>query len=827
MQVYAVKMFNFFRFSENNNSIVFDISPEDKTLIETGKLTLDELYNRFKANPVAYIEATKKRGVVNLIGISGIIGDNSEKSNGAGKSSILEAICYAHYDQVVRRNVNTDKTEKAGQSVVTRFNGLIPDNVKICYVEEFFEEKGNIYRIKRGRKFSESKITNTPILEFECISETGKESHSGHRTGDTNESIANVLNMDYEVFCNSVMFGQSDSGKFLTSTDKTRKEMLIGLLRLDDVITGCLEEVRERISARKDTVTLIKTQKELIEEGLSSKKPIEELQLDIELETKKIADTEQQIQKISLKLEDLQKSEVLTAAGQLKEERNKVKADLSAKEAEKETQINEWKTLYFTTKKSADSNSEKVTAIDDGIKDITSQIEKKNGEVKSFNLDEHNKALKKAAKAKEIKSDYENKQNQIQLEKESLISKITLVKSDIYRADAEIKSLKDQLKASGDKDEFQCDKCKSIVSRKHLEQEISKNEEIVKAKSTERQTLEKSQEDVDKKLADGKSKLSIIVDLIAQEPKIKSLIEGNERNKARIKELEASREEKENNKKSLLTHIEELRKQEKEYFDKCSAIKSKYEAVMEELKKSIVGIEKKCEGIEVEVLKITAQINELKQTKITMASSINNSSSKIGSIKKEIENIKIDKEKLVKIAVKLQNEEEGLNRLFFLENIFGLEGIQTRIVKKYLPILNAYMREFLDVLSNGEMTVKVYINDKSKVDIDIIGGSADTFNMLSGGEKMLVRLSVSIGLSMLSFTRCAQRPEMICLDEVLGCLDEFHVNSVFKLLAKLQDKFNRILVISHSSNVNKLIPHQILIEKQIGSCGYSSVKSIV
>jgi hypothetical protein len=40
-----------------------------------------------------------------------------------------------------------------------------------------------------------------------------------------------------------------------------------------------------------------------------------------------------------------------------------------------------------------------------------------------------------------------------------------LVRADERKANAEIESLSAQLRASGDKDEFQCDKCKSMVSR--------------------------------------------------------------------------------------------------------------------------------------------------------------------------------------------------------------------------------------------------------------------------------------------------------------------------------------------------------------------------
>ena len=44
-------------------------------------------------------------------------------ANGSGKSSVMESICYAHYEKIIRKTANTDKVEKAGLAVVTKING--------------------------------------------------------------------------------------------------------------------------------------------------------------------------------------------------------------------------------------------------------------------------------------------------------------------------------------------------------------------------------------------------------------------------------------------------------------------------------------------------------------------------------------------------------------------------------------------------------------------------------------------------------------------------------------------------------------------------------
>ncbi|MFO7972598.1 MAG: hypothetical protein R6U40_12720, partial [Desulfobacterales bacterium] len=117
---------------------------------------------------------------------------------------------YAHYEKIVRKTANQDKKEKAGVSVVTRMNGEYPEGLMESYVEEFFENNGSIYRLKRGRKFTKSKKNHSPVLEFECVKESNEiDKRESHRTSDTAEAVANVIKMDYDVFVNSQMFGQN------------------------------------------------------------------------------------------------------------------------------------------------------------------------------------------------------------------------------------------------------------------------------------------------------------------------------------------------------------------------------------------------------------------------------------------------------------------------------------------------------------------------------------------------------------------------------------------------------------------------------------------
>ena len=899
MQVYALRLHNFFRFSEKNNSVVFDILPEDRVLLDKGETTIDKIYDRLLENPVEYINKVKNNGLTNLIGIAGVIDGNYDLSNGAGKSTVLEAICYAHYEQIVRRNANTDKIATAGLSVVTKINGKYPPKMKESWVEEIFEEGGKIYRIKRGRSFTSTQQNSSPILEFVCYNGGEEDSQAGHRKADTNESIAKVTPMDYDLFVNSVLFGQADQGKFLNSPDSVRKDMLINLLKLEDVINGCLENIRKRKNAKDKEITAINTQIDILDNNLKTKESVEAIEEKIKALRNDISTIENGIKEHNLKIEELSKSKSIKILEDIKTDGKKVKDNLNAQKEAKESQIKEWNNLSLDIDKKIKSENDaiqtiikdrneaknsqvkewtnlaletdrkiktqesKIQTLVEKQKEIQNQISKLEVETKRFDLATREETLKKVDKAREWKPKLIESLASSQIEKEKIIADIASNTSESNRVTKEINSLETQLKnVTGD--EFVCDKCRSKVGRKHIEDEIQKNKVIALGCKSNIDKLVMEQKEKIEKLAKVQSNLDKANELLIAENKVKAEIQDNN---SKIQKLEdakklqsedysktledikgdilslnkqkleytnksnevATRHDLETNKmiSNKKVELESLNKQKLEYAQKSNEIASKYDTEINKMQTQLNELAAKYTNAKKDAEDIENVIKGLRDGNDKAVTNKSQLDSQIGSLKKDIENIAKETEKLVQLKGKSINELAILNRLQVLDTIFGLEGVQTRIIKKYLPLLNNYIKEMLDVLSNGEINVVVYINDKSKVDIAILGGSSDSYVQLSGGEKTLIRLSISVGLSLLSLVRSASKPELICLDEIFSALDVAHEETAFKLLKKLQEKFSRILLISHRASINDRIEHKILVEKDSGIYGMSKIRSIM
>lgn len=824
MQIYGLRLNYFMRFGEKNNSVVFDLSPLNKKQIENGELTLDDIYDQLKKDPVSYINEVKSRGATNIIGILGASDGNSGDSNGAGKSSIMEGICYAHYDKVVRKNVNTDKIEKAGLSVSTRINGKFHPSMQESFVEEIFEDAGKIYRIKRGRKFSKNHNSSTPVVEFECYNDEKINSLTARSVEETNNVIESIMPMDYDLFVNSVMFGQNDAGKFLTGTDKTRKEMIGSLLRIEEIVSKCIENIRKRKNEKDKQIEAYKAKKSLIESLVSQLKSENEYKEYILKLKSQIVDIEKEITIIDKDIISLSNSDKISALESIKEEGKKCKNELLPKKDQMRQEIKPWEDLQIETDKNIDANKKEESLLRDKLVKNDIKIKDIKKKIDNFDLAEKEENLKKSIKHEQVLKKYEDFLAKANLEKSEITSKIgfcngTLSSLEIEKNNLE-SNIQDPLVES-----FICPKCKSNVSKSHIENEIGLLVTRINSENETKKSLQHKYDEVAANVTESENRLKIIRESIANKSKIESQIKEFNSNKNSLTQILQDHKDIEEQIAKVLNSTKMLQDKKKSYAEKVEEIKNRREKEIKDLQDKLDILASKFKTAENEANQITNKIKSLKDKKELCASNKDQMNRDIAVSQKDIETRMKYENDIKNIDVSITDELKIFKRLILLEDIFGLDGIRTRIIERYLPLLNVYIKEFLDILTNGKMEVKLVINDKSKVDMVIEGGMADTFQMLSGGEKMVTRIAVDIALALLSFSRNSQKPEIICLDEIFAPLDDVRTEGVFKVIQKLQDRFSRVLVISHKDEIKSIIDNNIYVEKDSGAFGMSKIVS--
>jgi exonuclease SbcC len=822
------------RYGETENTLVFDISDEDKEKMNKGELLFDDIYDKVMEDPVAHINKIKSGEIpfLDMVSIAGIIGGDANQSNGAGKSTVFEGMCYVVYDKIVRKNVNTDKTGAAGKSTALKLNGEHPVGMKESYVEMLFEVDGKIYVAKRGREFSLNRKTKRPsssdpffTLDWVNAPTEDDQSGSGHRKSSTNESILNAVGMDYDVFVNSVMFAQSDAGKFLTGSDKTRKEMFVSLLMLEEIINSCLKEIRDDKNAQEKVVSDLKFELNIGEQHLT--KYAEDYNDAIKKCEELIKSNEELIKKIDEKIIELSQSDEMKLIDSIKAEGKSVKESLLKVRSDKEEQIKVWQNHIDDTNKSAETKTNELKELMKKIPEARSAIEAKKKSIEEFDLEGQEKELALSKKAGDFIEKYLKEEKALKEESDEWLVKLTTERAKRDSLQKEIDFRKKQIEEAGDSSEFFCDKCKNKVSKEHLQSEIKENELEKESAEKAIKGLEGENDRVKKALEDASQKTAKLKERINNQPLIEKSIKNYEEDKGRISEMEEDLKAKDRAKETLERGLKFLREKNVDYKNKLEEVSKEFDENIENLEKDIKNLGEKLISAQKGSEEIQSKIEKLKSGKEEKSKESSQAERDIGEYKRFNQEIKEVKENIAKIKKDIQIEDEKYHRLLILEEICGLEGVQARFTEKYLPLFNDHVKEILDILTDGKIGMELSLNSKAKIDMALTGGMGETFDLISGGERMLIRLGTDIAMGLLKFSRSTTKAEMIALDEIFGPLDNSHSEAVFKLLEVLRGKFKRVIVISHKDDISKKIPHKIIVEKDVGEYGLSKIKSIV
>lgn len=162
-------------------------------------------------------------------------------SNGAGKSSLLEAITWAVWGE--SRAVSEDDVIQTGA-----------ENVRVDFT--FTSNKHN-YRVIRTRHRGQSSS-----LEFQVATSTGFRALTERGVRATQQLILEHIKLDYDTFINSAYLRQGRADEFMLKRPTERKEILAELLKLNQY-----DELEERA---KDSSRSFKGQAEQLERNLES-----------------------------------------------------------------------------------------------------------------------------------------------------------------------------------------------------------------------------------------------------------------------------------------------------------------------------------------------------------------------------------------------------------------------------------------------------------------------------------------------------------------------------------------------------------------------------
>lgn len=154
-------------------------------------------------------------------------------SNGAGKSSLLEAITWSVW----------------GESRAATEDDVIQTGAKEVRVDFVFQTNNQIYRVIRTRVRGGSSV-----LEFQIETPNGFKPLTGKGVRVTQDLILSHIKLDYDTFINSAYLRQGRADEFMLKRPSERKEILAELLKLNqyDELEDRAKELSRQYKAKAE-----------------------------------------------------------------------------------------------------------------------------------------------------------------------------------------------------------------------------------------------------------------------------------------------------------------------------------------------------------------------------------------------------------------------------------------------------------------------------------------------------------------------------------------------------------------------------------------------
>jgi len=719
--------------------------------------------------------------------VLGRINDDAELSNGAGKSSLFEAIVVNFFGK--------------GSGRADILDSYINDSMSKMYIEVIFKIDGQRFKSIR------SKTRNSSAL-FEIFLDTTSDELEDATWKKTDKTIEEILGLSAKTYSSTTYLNERESLQIITGTSSERKEILRELLNIElyeKAAKACNKKFDDLDKKIQVHINLIQDKQKQLEQEDNVKQNFKTLESVLkkakrELKSKEIELKQQNEEKqrvnVLIETENLIKNQIVQGNRDIVDLERRYRSlqnDIlsSIEEVKSQTEI------YKKRKQSVEDSKEERLEIERTII-VQEKILKE--------LDDVDKQIKEIVK---ICKDHEEKakrdEKEIAVTKTELNAiKTTLSKLEQFGkicpvTETECKVLDEEFKA-----EFKAEKQKELdflqgkidglnrlLEQTNFSLDLSKKDQ----KKLEIRAFSRQKEN--DKLSKAKLSLQTIINNEAS---------FKEKEKDFEEYLKASEEEQ----ADLTKQTEELK----------VSIKSK--------KDNVVELEEKIDPkIQQSFKEITLVIEKLEDEIKTDRSEIDDVNQEIGETKNKIdefEKMKVDIAHFSKI-----NEENMKQKKIYqiLSVIFGKDGIQKSIMKESIPMLEKYTTEFLKIFNEDSEKTKVKFDlDPKKQDgefkkgggLDILvleeGKEPKDLQMYSGGETVRIVFSIVLSLAKLLSLRAGKKHEALIIDEKIAKLDARGILQFGEVIREISKIYRQVFVITHIESLKDLINgNEIIVNK--------------
>lgn len=708
------------------------------------------------------INFTGMDGAVLLLGrlLDGVDGE----SNGAGKSSVLDAVVWSLY----------------GESRAPNDDGLIRLGEKEMIVGMSFEIDEKVYQIVRSKKFKKSQK-----LQFTNLTDDVK--LTGNSVKETQAKIVEVLGMSHTIFTNTVFCGQHNVETFAGAKPTERKSILSGILALDEY-SRLEEKARSLANSYGADASNLRMTVSRMEDELKSEVVNED---DITAGEKGIADNEKSVSDARDRMVEARKQ--MESARSAAVEHERLSGEIQRVDNDELRNTHQTSGIGSRKEeelKNVSKERERLTETAGGGDRLRSTL----GEIEAKISDVTNILAKVRNMREEVAV--------LRTKKDGLTRPMETLGAELDKLRAKIK----QVHALGG----ECPLCMTELTE---EKRLSVEKTIQDEGTDKRKEWDKLEAEV-KGIVNQLQFLELGLKNAQAEAQGQAELE-KDRKKYEGQVLEADMA------RTQLTHlderIEEINKryttQEQELQTEAKSLKSRKDLLNKELTKINVQDARKAKEYEDE-------IQDLEQKTKDLTTANNDMIEKLGYLRKAKE--AADKKKAQLETDKAKLDEVTANEFTYREltRAFGRDGIPALIMDGALAEIQSEVSLRLDRLSRGRIqvefvTTKELKNKKTVETLDIKVtdevGTRD-FALYSGGERVRVAIAIRLALSKIISRRAGKRIESIYIDEIAD-LDPAGLDSFVGMIHDIQGEYAQVFVVSHFAELKNRFPQVLTVVK--------------
>ena len=194
--------------------------------------------------------------------------------------------------------------------------------------------------------------------------------------------------------------------------------------------------------------------------------------------------------------------------------------------------------------------------------------------------------------------------------------------------------------------------------------------------------------------------------------------------------------------------------------------------------------------------------------------------SEIQKFTEQLKNRNIEHEKLNEFKESLQKTDDELSDRSqdivhhdFAYSLLKDDGVKTKIIKKYLPLINQQVNRYLQMM---DFYINFKLNEEFIETVESPIHEDFSYSSFSEGEKMRIDLALLFTWREVARVKNSVNTNLLIMDEVFdSSLDGFGVDEFMKII-RFVIKDANIFVISHKSDLHDKFDHLIKFSKERG-----------